>query len=164
MLKRMIVGVIRPTARAYIRYAPWSGGKSAVYDFFDRHIAGRQYRARVRTLFAGPMELCIPDLISTTIYLTGRWEPLITRYIRANLKRGDTFVDVGANIGYYDLIASRIVAQTGRVFAIEASPSIYSRLVRNLALNNCTNITAIHAAAQSSKWPPAASASRRTTW
>jgi FkbM family methyltransferase len=151
MLKKAIVNVIRPAARAYIQYAPWKSGKSFVYEFFDKHIAWRTHRARVRTLGAVRMELCLPDLISSTIYLTGRWEPLITRYIRANLRRGDTFVDVGANIGYYDLIASRIVANTGRVFAIEASPSIYLRLLRNVALNHCTNITAIHAAAADGK-------------
>jgi FkbM family methyltransferase len=93
------------------------------------------------------MDLFMPDLLSMTIYLTGRWEPLITEYIRANLKPGDTFVDVGANIGYYSLIAARIVASAGRVFAVEASPSIHGRLLRNIELNGLHNITAIHAAA-----------------
>jgi FkbM family methyltransferase len=147
MLIPTIANAIRPAARVYIQYAPWSFGKSVVYDLFYRHIVWRTHRATVRTLFTGLMELWMPDLVSTTIYLTGRWEPLITRYIQTHLKRGDTFIDVGANIGYYSLLASRIVESSGRVFAIEASPSIYSRLVRNIELNDCPNITTIHAAA-----------------
>ena len=147
MLKGTIVNAIRPVARGYMQYAPWISGKSAVYDFFEKYIAWRTYHTQVRTLYADRMDLFMPDLLSMTIYLTGRWEPLITEYIRTNLKPGDTFVDVGANIGYYSLIAARIVAATGRVFAIEASPSIYGRLLRNIELNDFKNITAIHAAA-----------------
>jgi FkbM family methyltransferase len=149
--KGLIALALRPAARVYIQRAPWRRGKRAVFDFFDKHIAWRTQHATVRTLCADLMELWMPDLVSSTIYLTGQWEPLITRYIRSNLKCGDTFIDVGANIGYYDLLASRIVASTGRVFAIEASPSIYSRLVRNIKLNACSNVTAIHAAASETR-------------
>ena len=151
MFRELIASTLRPAARAYIQYAPWRSGKSAVYDLFKTHVDGRTRRATVRTSCAGLMELWMPDLVCTTIYLTGLWEPLITRYIQANLARGDIFIDVGANIGYYGLLASRIVASTGRVFAIEASPTIYSRLVRNIELNDGGNITAIHAAASEAK-------------
>ena len=151
MLKEAIAYVVRPAARGYIRHAPLHPGKRVVYDLFERYIAWRTYRATVRTRFADVMELWMPDLVSTTIYLTGRWEPLITRYIQANLKQGDTFIDVGANIGYYALLASRVVGTAGRVFAVEASPSIYSHLMRNIELNDRLNITAIHAAASEVK-------------
>lgn len=169
MWKQTIASVIRPMARAYLRYAPWRGGKGAVYHFFNRYIGWRTHRATVRTESAGVMDLSMPDFVSKTIYLTGRWEPLITRYIQANLKSGDTFIDVGSNIGYYSLLASRIVASSGRVFAIEASPSIYERLVRNVELNGCANVTAIHAAASDVKgelsifWGPADNLGHSTT-
>jgi FkbM family methyltransferase len=81
--------------------------------------------------------------------MTGHWEPVITSYIRAHLKSGDIFLDVGANIGYYSLLASRIVGHQGKVFAIEASPSIHKRLMRNVGLNRYTNIKGINAAASS---------------
>ena len=151
MLIRTIANAIRPATRLYMQYFPLSLGKSVVYDLFYRHIVWRPHRSTVRTSFSGLMELWMPDLVSTTIYLTGRWEPLITRYIQTHLKRGDTFIDVGANIGYYSLLASRIVASSGHVFAVEASPSIYSRLVRNIKLNDFTNVSAIHAAASGAK-------------
>jgi FkbM family methyltransferase len=93
------------------------------------------------------MEVTPPDLVSSAIYLTGRWEPVVTKYIRKYLKPSDVFIDCGANIGYYTLIASRIVGLNGKVFSIEASDRIYKRMVRNLHLNGCRNVVAIHAAA-----------------
>jgi len=93
------------------------------------------------------MELATSDLVASTIYRTGHWEPIITEYIRRHLKPGDTFVDCGANIGYYSLIASRIVGRDGNVFSIEASERIFRNMLTNLELNRCVNVTPIHAAA-----------------
>jgi FkbM family methyltransferase len=53
---------------------------------------------------------------------------------------GDVFVDVGANIGYFSLLASRLVGKQGRVLAFEASPTIYEQFLVNIALNQCSNI------------------------
>jgi FkbM family methyltransferase len=47
------------------------------------------------------------------------------------LVAGNTFVDVGANVGYYTAIASQIVGRTGRVVAIEPQPST----IRTLRIN-----------------------------
>jgi len=63
------------------------------------------------------------------------------------LAPGDTFVDVGANIGYYSLLASRLVGQTGRVYAIEASPTILTLLRENIVLNHADNVEVKHAIA-----------------
>ena len=51
-------------------------------------------------------------------------------------------IDIGANVGYYSLLASRQVGASGRVYAFEASPSIFTELARNLAINNATNVVA----------------------
>jgi FkbM family methyltransferase len=150
-MKAAVRAAIRFATRAYIRNAPWTAGKSAAYKVFNDYVGWRPHRATVRTRYGDLMDLSMPDAVSSIIYVTGRWEPVITQYIRANLKGGDTFVDVGANIGYYSLVASRIVGSAGQVFAIEASKSIYARMMRNFTLNGCTNVRAIHAAASSEK-------------
>lgn len=62
------------------------------------------------------------------------------------LATGDTFVDLGANIGYFTLLASRLVGGHGRVVAIEASPSIFSQLQSNLTLNRVRNVRAVNVA------------------
>jgi predicted methyltransferase len=98
-----------------------------------------------RTRFGFSLQVKLPDTIQKVILLTGRWEPFLSRFVLDTLRPGDTFVDLGANIGYYSLLASRLVSEKGRVYAIEGSPSIFERLTENVALNKMTNITAIHA-------------------
>jgi FkbM family methyltransferase len=86
------------------------------------------------------------DLLGRYVYFFGVWEPNLTTWIARQLHEGDTFVDVGANIGYYTLLASRIVGPTGNVIAIEASPRIHSSLKRNIALNDAVNVRDINIA------------------
>lgn len=57
------------------------------------------------------------------------------------LSAGDTFVDIGANEGYYTLLASKLVGESGRVYAFEPAKKAYGRLVENLKLNKCNNVT-----------------------
>jgi FkbM family methyltransferase len=56
-----------------------------------------------------------------------------------NIKKGDTVIDVGANIGEFSLLASKIVGHGGRVFAIEPLPEICQKLKNNFLLNNFNN-------------------------
>ena len=60
----------------------------------------------------------------------------------ARLQEGDLFIDIGANIGYYALLAGRQVGATGLVLAFEPSPRELSRLLKNLVLNARNNIIA----------------------
>ncbi|MFJ1656719.1 hypothetical protein ACIOC2_36280 [Streptomyces sp. NPDC088337] len=48
------------------------------------------------------------------MYLFGFWEPNLTALLTARLARGVIFVDVGANIGYFTMLASRVVIPAGR--------------------------------------------------
>jgi FkbM family methyltransferase len=52
--------------------------------------------------------------------------------MKSNLKAGDTFWDIGANIGLYSLLASGIVGPDGRVFSFEPSPDAFSLLSANI--------------------------------
>jgi FkbM family methyltransferase len=56
------------------------------------------------------------------------------------LNGGDCFVDVGANIGYFTIIASRLVGEYGSVYAFEPEQSNYERLLHNISLNKCANV------------------------
>jgi len=56
------------------------------------------------------------------------------------LKKGDYFVDIGANIGLFSLIAANIVGDTGKVFSFEPTPLIFNRLKKNVNLNRLYNI------------------------
>ncbi len=114
---------------------------------------------RVRLLLRGPIEIegrltnglrlqChLPDLIQMYIYMFGVWEPDQTAYVEDTLKEGDTFIDVGANVGYYSIVASRPVGSSGRVVAIEASPAISRALSDTLDRNGSPpNVRIVQAA------------------
>ena len=74
------------------------------------------------------------------------WEPYETELIVNNLSSGDVFLDIGANIGYYTVIASCIVGDKGKVIAYEPDPDNYSLLEENIKLNLRYNIKAFQAA------------------
>jgi FkbM family methyltransferase len=76
------------------------------------------------------------DILQRFLYMFGVWEPNLSAWISGQLKAGDVFVDVGANIGYFSLLASRLVGQDGKVVAVEASPTIFQQLTANVDLNN----------------------------
>jgi FkbM family methyltransferase len=51
--------------------------------------------------------------------------------MKSTLRAGDTFWDIGANIGWFSLLASKIVGSDGRVFSFEPSPDVFSLLCAN---------------------------------
>jgi FkbM family methyltransferase len=61
------------------------------------------------------------------------------RFLKKHLRPGDVFVDLGANVGFYSLVASKLVAAQGRVLAIEADPYNHQKLLLNLELNGVRN-------------------------
>jgi FkbM family methyltransferase len=88
----------------------------------------------------------LPDLISTYLYLFGTWEPDLAAFVRRQLRPGDTFVDVGANIGCITALASGLVGPYGSVVAIEPSPAIIAALQETVARNDLLNVHIVAAA------------------
>ena len=84
-------------------------------------------------------------------YLIPRREGDVEEFIRSYLRNGSVFVDVGANIGYYTLIASKLVGSQGRVYSVEPIPSTAMILRANVRLNDCSNVAIYEAAAWSSR-------------
>jgi len=74
-------------------------------------------------------------------------ESELTDYLRDTLKPGDTFVDVGANVGWFTLIAAKAVGPTGRVVAVEPEPRNAAKLRGNVAANGFGNVTVLEKAA-----------------
>jgi FkbM family methyltransferase len=76
------------------------------------------------------------DILSEWLLLSGTWQPNLSAWLRRTLHRGDTFVDVGANTGYFSLLAAALVhGEGGGVVAIEACPRTFRRLQTNLMRN-----------------------------
>jgi FkbM family methyltransferase len=63
-------------------------------------------------------------------------------FTRRFLRENDVYVDVGANIGLFTVLAADRVGATGRVFAFEPVPGSFRRLQENIQLNGFTNVSA----------------------
>lgn len=85
-------------------------------------------------VFGYKMTLDLRDVMERSIYL-GAYERKESALFGRWLKPGMTFLDVGANIGYFTLLASRRVLPKGRVIAIEPAPYVHDRLARVVAEN-----------------------------
>ena len=87
-----------------------------------------------------------PGFARARSYAAGTYEPAETRLVQDLLKDGMTLVDVGAFCGYYTLIASRLVNDSGRAYAFEPDPRTYAYLVRNVEANRCLNVVSVNKA------------------
>jgi FkbM family methyltransferase len=77
-----------------------------------------------------------------TLNLTVRegYEVVETNTFKKNIKRGDVVLDIGANIGYFSLLFSELVGETGKVYAFEPEKENFSILNKNIQVNNYRNI------------------------
>ena len=74
--------------------------------------------------------------MSRKITEEGIWEPYETSLVLSVLKPGDVFVDVGANIGYFTVVAASVVGGQGQVFSFEPDPANFDLLVKNCEHNS----------------------------
>lgn len=74
-------------------------------------------------------------------YFEGDVEPEVQTALKEYLRAGMIFYDIGANIGFFSLLAARIVGKDGRVIAFEADPEIAARLREHVARNDCHTLS-----------------------
>jgi FkbM family methyltransferase len=144
--KQDLANALIPVARAAMRIAPslrrpiW---KHVVQGRLDWRSHPFVKQAHFGASFSGNTV----DVIQCYIYYFGCWEPQVEAVIAQCLKPGDTFIDVGANIGYFTLLAASLVGPKGRVVAFEASSATFARLGDNIRRNGMEKIVqAVHAA------------------
>lgn len=85
------------------------------------------------------MDLDLTEYVQRRIFY-GSYEPNEARLLRRFLRPGDAVLDVGANVGFFTLLASQAVGPSGRVVAVEPVPANATALERNLRLNDVTNV------------------------
>jgi FkbM family methyltransferase len=95
----------------------------------------------VKEILGSRMCLDLSDKgISWDLITDGIREEMGVEIIKKEVKPGDTVVDIGANIGYYVLLESRLVGDTGKIYAIEPAPSNVDLLKKNVELNGYSNV------------------------
>ncbi len=70
--------------------------------------------------------------VAVGIIRDGIHEPWTTRLVQESLSRGQTYVNVGANFGYYTSLGGLIVGSEGKVFSFEANPSVFAVLLKTI--------------------------------
>ena len=151
-LKRDVGRRLAGPARAYVRHAPTTVGKSLLV----RRLLEPSLRKNPRSFVARTVDGSLlggtsNDMIQRYVYVFGLWEPQLSAWLRGRLTPGRTLVDVGANIGYFTLLGSRLVGPSGCVVAVEALPSTYAALQANVARNHVGNVRALNVAAAESE-------------
>lgn len=87
------------------------------------------------------------DSMAREVCFTGRYEPQETALVRAILRPGMTFVDGGANWGYFTLLAAHLVGESGRVISLEPDPRLFPILQENVRRNELSQVTTLQLAA-----------------
>ncbi len=125
--------------------------KAFLWHVLNYQRLSQDYTFKVKTRYDGWFFGNTNDSIGAMVYYFGTWEPAISEYVARSLRPGDVFIDVGANQGWYTVLASSLIGAAGRIVAIEASSTIFQALQRNCAINRCSSATLVHAGAWSTK-------------
>lgn len=67
-------------------------------------------------------------------------EPVILDFLRTRVRAGDSFYDIGGNIGFYSILAAFLVGPEGSVVAFEPEAENFARLQANVLLNDLKNV------------------------
>ncbi len=109
-----------------------------VFLIFRRALLGDMARFNVHGKY---LAMSLSDKsITRILFLFRVYEPAETKFVASHLSPGMTFIDIGANSGYYSLLAAQLVSQQGRVFAFEPYPSNVEILKTNIAANGLENV------------------------
>jgi FkbM family methyltransferase len=132
-----------PAVRALSRLVRWMpiGRYRLIHE--SRRFAIAPFVGYLSDDLGGLAFLCDPrDSVAREVCYTGVYEPQETQLASLILSRGDVFVDIGANWGYFTLAASHWTGPSGRVVAFEPHPRLFDLLRRNLALNGLRGVEA----------------------
>jgi FkbM family methyltransferase len=127
-----------------VRRVPRFRGSSKLLSLLVNLIPGR----KTATLFVDSMKLTLDLRYSTHLVIARKngHEPQTTRIVTRILSEGDVFFDIGANWGYFSILASQSVGRNGLVVAVEPYWRTYIRLCHWLRTVEGVNTIALNAA------------------
>jgi FkbM family methyltransferase len=111
------------------RERKWLNFVKSENNFLDVTMKGLDFKLR----------LYRNDLLSKALFFD-EYEPNELAFLTKFLQNGDTFIDVGANLGLFSILAGWKVKAAGMVYAFEPSIENFQKLKENISLNGFTNI------------------------
>ena len=91
------------------------------------------------------------DVMTPEILAYNCHEPAETELILSHVQVGMTFLDIGANVGYFSLLASKKLTAQGKIYAFEPEPRNYAVLTKNITLNSAFNVMPVSKALSNHK-------------
>jgi FkbM family methyltransferase len=134
---RLAAGLVRRLPAGRYRLTHWLGRRP-----------GPPFLATTPAAVGGFSFVCdLRDSIAREVCFTGQYEPQETALLRQLLGPGQTFVDVGANWGYFTFLAAALTGPAGRIVSLEPDPRLFALLQANLRHNGLGRVTALPVAA-----------------
>ena len=104
---------------------------------------------KARLLWGEDMTVIYPEIASLGIARYGFFGEGLTRMVVAHLRPGMTFLDVGAQLGYFTLLAAQIVGEKGQVHSFEPTPRTFEILRTNTELKSNVHLTQVAVSSES---------------
>ena len=134
---RLAAGLTRRMPRAKSHIIEWLGRGSK-----------QRFIARMAQELGGySFDCSLRDLIARDVFFAGCFAAQELAFVRAVLRPGMSFVDVGANWGLFTLVAAHLVGQSGRIVALEPDPRILTKLKSNVERNHLSQVQVVGMAA-----------------
>lgn len=96
----------------------------------------------IKTFWKENIIVVLPEVVSCHIWLDGFFEKDLTKFILEHIKSDMVFIDIGAHIGYFSLLAAKLVGSNGYVYSFEPTKNTFQILQenclnkKNIVLNN----------------------------
>lgn len=150
-MKSLAKALIRQLVYARLRWAPLTEASALwwanIVKRWPAIFMDSPYAVNRKVRHGALMKLGIVDVIERSLLVHGTWDEGVADVMRACIRPDSTVVDVGANVGYFSLLAASIVGDEGRVVCIEPSHRNLIRLCENLWMNRCRNVFVLSLAA-----------------
>jgi FkbM family methyltransferase len=127
-----------------VTYLPPKRRGLRVGDLSERWF-GRPKRCLTGVHQSGYWVLCdLADSVQRSIFYSGTYEPRLTALVEAELRPGDVFLDLGANIGHFSLLAARKLGVHAQIHAVEPSQQTAVSLKETLRRNRLDQRITVH--------------------
>lgn len=111
-----------------------------------------EYEALTRIFTGQLMYVDTRDVsVAPHLMMSGRWEEAITKVFQSVLSEGNTVLDLGANFGYFGIIAGAQIGKSGKLLLVEANPELIKYIDKSLAVTGLSRISHVEQVAISEK-------------
>ncbi len=132
--------------QAAVRSYPGSRWLSALAWHAGEVLARDDIILETNLTFGSKIYLFARDYGHRHMFFHGSWEVPTTRFLESAREPGWTFLDVGANVGYYSLLARFLGGQTAQIHAFEPNPELFRLLMQSVAAVGGQSIWAVEMA------------------